>query len=201
MPVQFLKDPAPFYAKKGPGCKKINESIRLSMKSQLLHFKGNQEILLKPIRTIHSLREKRKGLKQEGRKMEQKKKSTNLYEWILRIGIAGTFFGHGFLAIGVKPNWVPLLTVYGFSTETAVQLMPVIGTLDIVISVMVLIYPMRILLMWAGIWAFTAALSRPIAGEPVAEFIERSANWAVPFALLLLQGFPKNMKGLFTTHD
>ena len=37
-----------------------------------------------------------------------------LIEAIARIGIFGTFLGHGIVAIGVNPKWIPLLASFGF---------------------------------------------------------------------------------------
>lgn len=115
-------------------------------------------------------------------------------EWILRIGIAGEFAGHGIFALGTKPSWIPYLTAVGFSETTAATLLPVIGVIDIIVALLVLVKPMKFVLGWAVLWGFLTALIRPIAGEPVWDFIERSANWAAPLALLSLRGFPKKWK-------
>lgn len=125
--------------------------------------------------------------------METKK----IFEWTLRIGIFGTFLGHGIFAFGINPNWIPLITAFGFSEENAITIMPYIGIMDIVVAIMALIKPLRIIVIWALIWAFMTALSRPISGQPIIEFIERTSNWAVPMALIILQGFPKKIKDLF----
>ncbi|MDP3729108.1 MAG: hypothetical protein Q8R18_06695 [bacterium] len=122
---------------------------------------------------------------------------TKSYEWILRIGIFGSFLGHGMFALAVKQSWIPYLTTVGFSESTAAILLPLIGILDIIIAIFALLLPLRIILIWATIWAFATALIRPIAGDPIWDFVERSANWAVPLALLLIQGFPKKAKELF----
>ena len=119
-------------------------------------------------------------------------------KWILRIGISFTFLGHGIFAYNLKTSWLPYLTVIGFSTETAITIMPLIGVLDIIVATLVLIYPTRILLIWATIWAFATALIRPVSGMPIWDFIERGANWAAPLALLFIVGFPKNVRDLFS---
>ena len=123
---------------------------------------------------------------------------TKTAEWILRIGIFGSFLGHGIFALGVKQSWILLITSFGFSEATATTLLPLIGTTDIVIAFLALIFPVRIVLIWATLWAFVTALSRPIAGDPIWDFIERWANWAAPLALLAIQGFPKKLKDIFT---
>lgn len=109
-----------------------------------------------------------------------------LVNTFLRIGIFGTFLGHGINAILVKVSWIHLITTFGFSNEFAIQIMPIIGILDVIIAICILIYPIRIVIIWAIFWAFITALSRPISGEPYIEFIERSANWVTPLVLLFL---------------
>lgn len=119
-------------------------------------------------------------------------------EWILRIGIFGTFLGHGIFAIGVKQEWIPMITAFGFSESVATTMLPLIGTMDIVVATLALVWPIRIVLIWATFWAFATALARPIAGDPLWDFVERTANWAAPLALLILQGVPKKIKDIFT---
>jgi hypothetical protein len=121
-------------------------------------------------------------------------KNTQLVKYILRFGIACTFVGHGMNAIAVKQGWLHLLTVYGFTLEQAKTLMPVIGFLDLLVALLVLLYPMRVVVRWAAFWAFATALTRFIAGEGIWEFIERGANWAAPLALLLLNDLPAKEK-------
>lgn len=113
-------------------------------------------------------------------------KSFQIISWVLKIGVFGIFFGHGIYAIQVNTAWVPFLEAVGFSNEFALQIMPYIGILDILIAVSVLIKPLRIILIWAVFWAFLTALMRPIAGGSMLDFIERSGNWATPLALFLL---------------
>ncbi|MGX7668413.1 hypothetical protein [Flavobacterium pedocola] len=110
----------------------------------------------------------------------------NKLEWIARIGVFGTFLGHGIVAYNVNLKWVPLLTWTGFSESQAVTLMPYIGIMDITVAFIALLYPIRSVLVWATFWAFMAALSRPLSGEPIIECVERSANWCLPLLLLLL---------------
>lgn len=102
--------------------------------------------------------------------------------------------GHGVFALGIKQSWIPYLTIAGFSETTAATLLPLIGVMDITVALLVLIKPLRAVLAWAALWGFLTALIRPIAGEPIGDFIERSANWAAPLALLALRGFPRKLK-------
>lgn len=119
-------------------------------------------------------------------------------EWILRIGIFGTFLGHGIFALLVKQSWIPYFTSVGISESSAMLLLPLIGLLDIIIAIFVLIKPIRAVLIYASIWAFMTALIRPISGEPIWDFVERAANWAAPLALLYIRGIPKKLKEFFS---
>src|SRR4030065_248372 len=118
-------------------------------------------------------------------------------EWILRIAVAGEFIGHGVFGLQVKQSWIPYLTSIGIPAETAMTLMPVIGALDIALAILVILKPMRIALLWMTIWAFATALIRPIAGEPIWDFVERFANIGAPLALLYLLEIPKSLREWF----
>lgn len=107
-----------------------------------------------------------------------------LINLFLRIGVFGTFFGHGVNAILIKSSWIPLITAFGFSEDFAMKIMPFIGMLDIVVAISILIRPMKEIVYWAIFWAFLTALSRPISGEPMVEFVERASNWVTPLVLL-----------------
>ncbi|MDP2672551.1 MAG: hypothetical protein Q8O84_01945 [Nanoarchaeota archaeon] len=124
-------------------------------------------------------------------------KNAKKVEWILRIGIFGTFLGHGVFALLGKQSWIPYFTSIGFSESTALTLLPLIGSIDILVALFALIKPIRIVLIWATFWAVVTALIRPISGEPIWDFVERTANWAAPLALLYLRELPKNLKEFF----
>jgi hypothetical protein len=117
--------------------------------------------------------------------------NTNKFELIARVGVFGTFLGHGIVAIGVNTKWIPLITTFGFSKSQAIFLMPFIGIMDVMVAVITLFSPIRSILIWASFWAFLTALSRPLSGDPLIEFVERSANWCLPLALLAMQYYPK----------
>nr|WP_315220067.1 hypothetical protein [uncultured Flavobacterium sp.] len=114
----------------------------------------------------------------------------NPMEFTARIGVFGTFLGHGIVAIRINSKWIPLLTAVGFTTQQSIFIMPIIGTMDVLIAITTLFYPVRQILIWAIIWAFLTALSRPFSGEPFLEFVERAANWCLPLTLLILQYNP-----------
>lgn len=126
--------------------------------------------------------------------MENSKK----IEWILRVAVAGEFIGHGVFGLQAKQGWIPYFTSVGISADTAVTLLPFIGTLDIALAVLILIKPVRIALLWMTFWAFATALIRPIAGEPVWDFVERFANIGTPLTPLYLRGIPKDLQEWIT---
>lgn len=121
-------------------------------------------------------------------------KQIKIVEYCLSIAVFGLFIGHGLIALGVKPAWIPLITAFGISKPTAILLLPLIGTMDIFVAFMALFKPFRIILIWAIFWAFMTALSRPISGEPILEFIERTPNFVTPMVLLVIHEFSRKSK-------
>src|SRR5574341_908091 len=73
--------------------------------------------------------------------------------------------------------------------ESAALVMQLIGYMDVAVALSALFFPLNLILIWATIWAFATALIRPITGEPVWDFVERTSNWAAPLALLFLRKF------------
>jgi len=115
----------------------------------------------------------------------------NRIEWLLRIGVFLTFIGHGFFAISGKTQWLPYLSVFGFSKIIAFKLLFFIGVIDVIIAFSILFKPFRYVLLWAALWAFSAALMRPIVGEPLWDFVERGSNWIAPLTLFFLLDYKK----------
>ena len=111
-----------------------------------------------------------------------------LLPWVLRVGVAGCFIGHGAFGVMTKAAWVPYFAVGGIGEPLAWQLMPVIGLMDIAMGVLALVWPCRALFVWAALWATWTALLRPLAGESGWEAIERAGNYGVPLALLAVVG-------------
>jgi len=111
-------------------------------------------------------------------------------EWVLRIAVAGEFLGHGVFALQQKAGWLKYFEAFSISPDTATTLMPILGGLDIALAVLVLVKPMKPALLWMTFWGFWTALLRPIAGEPVWDFVERWANWGAPLALMLIMSKP-----------
>ena len=115
--------------------------------------------------------------------------------WLLRIACAAEFVGHGAFGIMTKAAWVPYFDVVGIPPELAWKLMPVIGTVDITVGLVVgLIRPARVLLLYMATWGLLTATIRPLAGEPIWEFVERVPNWAIPLVFLLIRGFGRSKR-------
>ena len=115
--------------------------------------------------------------------------------WVLKIGVAGEFLGHGVFALQGKADWIKWIgQLTGASVETATTLLTLVGAIDILIALIVLVKPIKIVLLWAVFWGFWTALVRPLVGLPVWDFVERFANWSAPLALLLLLGWPRSLK-------
>ena len=105
-------------------------------------------------------------------------------EWLLRVGVAGEFVGHGLLAIGGKADWAGwIIKLIHVDHNMAVNLLILIGVTDLIVAAVVLFKPIKPVLLWAAFWGFWTALVRPIVGVGWLDFIERSANWAAPLAL------------------
>ncbi len=106
--------------------------------------------------------------------------------WILRIGVAMEFIGHGVLGLHHPAAWASYSAVMGISRETALVMMPIVGALDLAMAIAVLVYPMRGVILYMAAWGLWTALLRPMAGEPVWEAVERAGNFGAIWALFLL---------------
>lgn len=117
---------------------------------------------------------------------------------VLRIATAMCFIGHGAFGIITKPIWCNYFAVFGIGHDMAYRLMPVAGTIDILMGITMLIYPVAAIAGWLVVWGLITATLRPLSGEPFAEMIERAGNFGAPLALLLLSGgIPKTNRGWF----
>ncbi|UTA69299.1 hypothetical protein [Emticicia sp. 21SJ11W-3] len=119
-----------------------------------------------------------------------------LFFW-LRFGVLGCFVGHGFWGLVLKKGWVPFFKVFFIDEPIAYNFMPVIGTMDILIGLVVFFYPNRALLLWASFWTLFTAMLRPSASMGMSEFFERAGNYGIPILFLLLHGLPATAKQWF----
>lgn len=116
---------------------------------------------------------------------------TRCLAWnLLRIGAAMCFIGHGAFGIMTKEAWVPYFGFVGIPPDLAYALMPVVGSVDILVGVLALLRPARVVFAYMAVWALWTAALRPLTGEPVWELLERAGNYGVPLALLLMAGLP-----------
>lgn len=124
--------------------------------------------------------------------------NTKLISWVLRVAVAGEFIGHGAFALQGKADWIKWIgQLTGADPALSAQLVWLVGLVDIIIALIVLFRPIPIVLLWAAFWGFWTALVRPLVGLPVWDFVERWANWGAPLALLLVLGWPKNIREWF----
>ena len=106
--------------------------------------------------------------------------------WLLRVACGLEFIGHGAFGIITKPGWVPYFGVIGIPPASAYHLMPVIGSLDIILGILALVRPMRWPLVYMATWGLWTALLRPLSGEPFWETLERAPNYLIPLSLLIV---------------
>ncbi|MEB3213198.1 MAG: hypothetical protein VKL39_17740 [Leptolyngbyaceae bacterium] len=106
--------------------------------------------------------------------------------WLLRIGVCMEFIGHGAFGVITKEGWLPYFAVWGIPEGPAWKLMPIVGTMDIVLGILALFTPRKGFFLFMAAWGLMTAFLRPLAGEPVSELFERSYNYCVPFAAFLL---------------
>lgn len=118
--------------------------------------------------------------------MSPKPAATLSVSWILRIGVAMEFIGHGMLGFSHPPAWASYFGVVGIGRESAHALMPWVGIADIATGVAVLIYPCKAMVWYMALWGLWTSVLRPLAGESVWEAVERAGNYGAPLALFLL---------------
>lgn len=106
--------------------------------------------------------------------------------WVLRIGAAMEFIGHGALGISRVAAWTSYFAVVGIPRDTALQLMPLVGAFDVMMALTVLFCPMRGVILYMAGWGLWTALLRPLAGESGWEAVERAGNFGALGALFLL---------------
>lgn len=125
--------------------------------------------------------------------------NSKITHYVLRISVSMCFIGHGAFGIVTKSIWCNYFALFGIDQAMSYRLMPVLGSLDIMLGVLFLFKPIRVIAAWLVVWGIVTALCRPLSGEPFAEFIERAGNFGAPLCLLLLTGgINLNMRWLFS---
>jgi uncharacterized membrane protein YphA (DoxX/SURF4 family) len=109
-------------------------------------------------------------------------------QWILRLAVALEFIGHGMFGIIGKEAWLAYYDALGIPADAGRTMMPLTGTVDITLGVLVLLRPTRALIAYMAFWGLFTATLRPLADQGIWELVERSYNYGVPAALLLLYG-------------
>jgi hypothetical protein len=127
---------------------------------------------------------------------------TQKIHYTLRVASGMCFIGHGAFGIITKPIWCNYFAIFGIGKTTAYGLMPVLGTVDIILGIILLLKPVRAIAVWLVVWGLITALCRPFSGESAAEFIERAGNFGAPLSMLMLAGGLKlNFRRLFSVID
>ena len=121
--------------------------------------------------------------------------STTAY-WVLRVGAALCFIGHGAFGFITKAAWLPYFAAVGIPESWAWRMMPLVGAVDVLAGMAVLFAPRGLPLLYMVVWASWTALLRPLAGESGFETLERAGNYGVPLALLLMTGVTFTRAGL-----
>jgi hypothetical protein len=125
--------------------------------------------------------------------------SNQKIHYTLRVAAAMCFIGHGAFGIITKPIWCNYFALAGIDKATAYHLMPIVGSVDITLGIILLFKPVRAIAAWLVVWGIMTAFCRPLSGEPFGEFIERAGNFGAPLCLLLLAGGIKfNFPWLFS---
>ncbi len=106
--------------------------------------------------------------------------------WLLRIACAMCFIGHGAWGVITKAGWLPFYAVFAIEPAFAWKTMPLVGTIDILLGLSALVWPVRASLVYMTVWAVFTALLRPAAGMGWWEFLERGGNYGPPLAFLLV---------------
>ncbi|MEO0456605.1 MAG: hypothetical protein AAF152_08485 [Cyanobacteria bacterium P01_A01_bin.114] len=106
--------------------------------------------------------------------------------FLIRLGVCAEFIGHGAFGVITKAGWLPYFAVWGIPEGPAWTLMPIVGTMDIILGLMALFAPRKALFLFMAAWGLMTAFLRPLAGEPVSELFERAYNYCVPLAGFLM---------------
>jgi hypothetical protein len=121
----------------------------------------------------------------------------SILEAILRVVTAAAFIGHGaFGAVMAKEAWFGYFGAVGINAATVevASLIPLVGWFEIALGVFILVKPICAVLLGMVLWKVGIEFLRPLAGEPMWEFIERASNMIAPLALIYVRGWPTSLR-------
>lgn len=124
--------------------------------------------------------------------------NTKVAMWFLRVGLAGSFIAHGIFAVLGEEEFLKwIMDFTNTDVATGAKLLLAVGVMDILVGISMLFKPVRFVILWAFIWTFWTSIMIifPFIGEPVLEVFEHMIMPASAMALLILLGWPKNIKG------
>jgi hypothetical protein len=109
--------------------------------------------------------------------------------WILRLTTALLLIGHGGFDFAMRKDWTSYATAVGVSPPVvaAHPLSPMAGWFECALGLVILARPMRAVLLFVFVWKLASEGFRPLAGEPIWEFVERAGSYGAPLALAWLQ--------------
>src|SRR5947209_20055933 len=81
-----------------------------------------------------------------------------------RIAAAMRLIGHGAFGIITKAIWCNYFALAGIDKIHAYQFMPVLGTIDICLRLLLIFKPFRIVAAWLVFWGLITSACRPISG-------------------------------------
>jgi hypothetical protein len=109
--------------------------------------------------------------------------------WILRTTTALLLVGHGGFDFAMHKDWNSYAAAIGISPATLAghPLRPWAGWFECALGLLVFAWPGRGLLIFVFVWKLGTEALRPLAGEPIWEFIERGGSYGGPLALAWLR--------------
>jgi hypothetical protein len=108
------------------------------------------------------------------------------------VAVSLEFIGHGMFGVIGKDGWPAYYGVLGVPADVAWTTMPLVGAVDNTLGVLVLLRPTRAFIAYMAFWGLFTATLRPLADQGIWELVERSYNYGVAAALLLLYGIGHN---------
>jgi len=115
--------------------------------------------------------------------------------WLLRLGAAATFFGHGWAALEHNPHFIDLILTAGdrlasltIAEDTARTLLTLIGAVDFAVAFNLLWARLPPVALWMVFWGVITAASRVVYfgfDDGYARMLIRAANGGAPMVLAL----------------